>query len=239
MALEEKVTILVADDDPYVRQSLSIYLKREGYTVIYAEDGDAAVEQCLQQNPTLMLLDVMMPRRDGLEVCREVRKTMQLPIIMLSARDDEIDKLIGLELGADDYVTKPFSPREVVARIKAVLRRINYAEEPAAQAVPDLKLGSLVISPARRLVTLADEEISLTPKEFDILYMLGSNPGRVYSREQLLAGIWGYDFMGDTRAVDTHVKRIRSKISAAQGIVLRTVWGIGYCIDIKNETAEA
>ena len=219
--------ILVADDDPNVHQSLNAYFRREGYQMISAFDGNQALELARRQRPDIVILDIMMPVMDGMMVCRELRKDSNLPIIMLTAKGDEFDKLLGLELGADDYITKPFSPREVVARVKAVLRRMHEMkdEDKAARLV----VGNLDIDMNAFTVKLGGNPVPCTPKEIEILWTLASNPGMVFSREHLLQSIWGYDFLGDTRAVDSHIKRIRAKLCAeGNGWDIRTVWGVGY-----------
>ncbi|MDO4740005.1 MAG: response regulator transcription factor [Eubacteriales bacterium] len=226
--------ILIADDDPNVHQSLGAYFRREGYQAVSAYDGEEAVRVAKQQRPDLVLLDIMMPRMDGLDVCREIRKTSSLPIIMLSAKSEEFDKLLGLELGADDYITKPFSPREVIARIKAVLRRLNESKESAK--VTHLVVSNLEIDMNAYLVRLNGQNVPCTPKEIEILWTLAGNPGMVFSREHLLQSIWGYDFLGDTRAVDSHIKRIRAKLCSEQNPWdIKTVWGVGYRFEAEQK----
>ena len=225
--------ILVADDDPNVHQSLNAYFRREGYQMLSAYDGEQAVQCVRMQRPDMMILDIMMPGMDGLSVCREIRKTSNLPIIMLTAKGDEFDKLLGLEMGADDYITKPFSPREVLARVKAVLRRMHEMREDDKSA--HLVIANLEIDMNAFTVKLNGEQIPCTPKETEILWTLASNPGMVFSREHMLQSIWGYDFLGDTRAVDSHIKRIRAKLcSDANGWDIKTVWGVGYRFEITN-----
>ena len=223
--------ILVADDDVNVHQSLNAYFRREGYQMLSAYNGEEALAFVRKYRPDIMLLDIMMPKMDGLMVCREARKDSNVPIIMLSAKGDEFDKLLGLELGADDYITKPFSPREVVARIKAVLRRIHELTESSKGS--HLVAGNLDIDMSAFIVKLGDEVIPCTPKEIEILWTLAGNPGMVFSREHLLQSIWGYDFLGDTRAVDSHIKRIRAKLcKEGNGWDIKTVWGVGYRFEI-------
>ena len=201
--------ILVADDDGNVHQSLNAYFKREGYQMLSAYDGEEALAFVKKYRPDIVLLDIMMPKMDGLMVCREVRKESNIPIVMLTAKGEEFDKLLGLELGADDYITKPFSPREVLARVKAVLRRIHEMKEVGKSS--HLVAGNLDIDMSAFIVKLNGKIVPCTPKEIEILWTLASNPGLVFSREHLLQSIWGYDFLGDTRAVDSHIKRIRAK----------------------------
>ena len=226
--------ILVADDDVNVHQSLNAYFRREGYQMLSAYNGEEALAFVRKYRPDIMLLDIMMPKMDGLMVCREARKDSNVPIIMLSAKGDEFDKLLGLELGADDYITKPFSPREVVARIKAVLRRIQELTESSKGS--HLVAGNLDIDMSAFIVKLGDEVIPCTPKEIEILWTLAGNPGMVFSREHLLQSIWGYDFLGDTRAVDSHIKRIRAKLCRlGNNWDIKTVWGVGYRFEMEED----
>jgi DNA-binding response OmpR family regulator len=223
--------ILVADDDVNVHQSLNAYFKREGYQMLSAYDGEDALSFVRKYRPDIMLLDIMMPKMDGLIVCRETRKESNIPIIMLTAKGEEFDKLLGLELGADDYITKPFSPREVLARVKAVLRRIHEMKEVGKGS--HLVAGSLDIDMSAFIVKLNGKIVPCTPKEIEILWTLASNPGLVFSREHLLQSIWGYDFLGDTRAVDSHIKRIRAKLCVdGNDWDIKTVWGVGYRFEI-------
>ncbi|MBO4297890.1 MAG: response regulator transcription factor [Clostridia bacterium] len=223
--------ILIADDDVIVHQSLNTYFRREGYQTLAAYDGEQALELARESRPDMILLDIMMPKMDGLAVCREIRKTSSVPIIILTARCEELDKLIGLEIGADDYITKPFSPREVMARVKTVLRRMReFHEENRGRQVT---VGNLSVDMSAFTVRLDGEDVPCTPKEIEILWTLASNPGMVFSREHLLQSIWGYDFLGDTRAVDSHIKRIRAKLCKSGNTWdIRTVWGVGYRFEI-------
>jgi DNA-binding response OmpR family regulator len=225
--------VLIADDDVHVHQSLTTYFRREGYQTLSAYDGEDAVRQVRQSRPDMMLLDIMMPKMDGLVVCREVRKFSTLPIIMLTAKGEEFDKLLGLELGADDYITKPFSPREVLARGKAVLRRMYELKEEEKSR--HLVVSNLDIDMGAFIVKLSGQVVPCTPKEIEILWTLASNPGMVFSREHLLQSIWGYDFLGDTRAVDSHIKRIRAKLcQPGNPWDIKTVWGVGYRFEIAH-----
>ena len=225
--------VLIADDDANVHQSLNVYFRKEGYDVISAFDGEEAIEKAKSAHPDMIVLDIMMPKLDGLAVCREIRREMTTPIIMLTAKGEEIDKLLGLELGADDYITKPFSPREVLARIKAVLRRMHEMKEQDQSA--HLVVGNLDIDMGAFIVKLNNKVVPCTPKETEILWTLASNPGIVFSREHLLQSIWGYDFLGDTRAVDSHIKRIRAKLcQEGNGWDIKTVWGVGYRFEIEE-----
>ncbi len=230
--MSKTTRILICDDDPIVHQSLSLYLDHEDFLHDSAYDGKQALEMIKKEHYDLMLLDQMMPGMTGMEVCQAVRKDSQLPIIMLTARGEEIDRILGLEMGADDYIVKPFSPREVVSRIKAVLRRTCAAPDTAQEEkLTTLTFGSLEIQPERYSVKLAGQSIACTPREVELLYLLASHPGRVFDREQILSRIWGYDFFGDTRTVDTHIKRLRQKLSCdemGQKWDIITVYGVGY-----------
>ena len=227
------VKILVADDDRVVHESLGIYLKSEGYETVDVYDGKAAVDALANESGiALCVLDIMMPEMSGLDVCREIRKTSHVPVIILTAKGEEIDRILGLELGADDYIVKPFSPREVVARIKAVLRRTNEQQQAADDGC--INHQELSIDIKSYTVTLRGENIICTPKEIEILYMLASNPGQVFTREQLLNRVWGYDFAGETRTVDTHIKRIRAKLdNTGLNWSIKTIYGVGYKFEVE------
>ena len=218
-----KETILVVDDEQNIVELARLYLEQDGFKVIAAHTGKAALDRVKSDAPALMVLDLMLPEIDGWEVCRRVRANSDLPIIMLTARDEDIDKIVGLEIGADDYMTKPFNPRELVARVKAILRRSDRSSSPTKVH----RLGDLTIDPARREVTVAGQPIDLRTKEFDCLLCLVEHKGIVLSREKLLELAWGYDFAGQTRTVDVHVAHLRKKInhSTAQ---IETVTGVGY-----------
>lgn len=221
----DQVKILVVDDDPVVHEALSVYLKAEEYEVIDAYDGNEAME-LFTPDISLCILDIMLPKLSGLDVCKEIRKNSSVPIIMLSAKGEDVDRIIGLELGADDYVAKPFSSREVTARVKAVLRR---AVEQKAANERIVNIGGLYIDLGRYAVSLFDEPMVCTPKEIEIMYLLASNPGQVFSREQLLTRVWGYEYAGETRTVDTHIKRIRTKLDTpAFRYGIKTLYGVGY-----------
>ncbi|MFZ5590470.1 MAG: response regulator transcription factor [Bacillota bacterium] len=228
--------ILIADDEEKIRQLVKMYLQKEGFAVAEAADGTTALEMLQQDRFDLLILDIMLPGMDGWEICRRVRAQSDLPIIMLTARDDEIDRVLGLEMGADDYVTKPFSPRELVARVKAVLRRAR--SQPNSQTTGDdtkLQFGPLLIDPAGRTATAHGQPLQLTPREFELLYYLASHPGRAFNREQLLQSVWGYDYYGDSRTVDTHVGRLRDKLEQ-YGLagVIATVRGVGYKFEVAK-----
>ena len=224
--------VLICDDDPVVHESLGIYLDSEGYAHRSAYDGTQALEMKKTEKPDLIVLDLMMPGMSGIDVCRTIRQTDRVPIIMLTAKGEEIDRILGLELGADDYIVKPFSPREVLARIKAVLRR--FAEKTGDEDASIIRLPQLEISLDNYQVKAAGKVIPCTPKEVEILHMLCSNVGQVYSREQILSRVWGYDYFGDTRTVDAHIKRIRQKLPQDNvPWALKTVYGVGYRFEVN------
>ena len=218
--------ILIADDDHNVLELLSLYLVKEGYEVATASDGVEALEQVKDVEPDLLILDVMMPRLDGWDVCKTIRKESLVPIVMLTAKGEDYDRILGLELGADDYVVKPFHPVEVVARVKAILRRVNRGKVGAKT----LNFPGLVIDLDRHEVLVDGELVALTPKEFELLVYLAERPGWAYSREQILRDVWGYDFIGDGRTIDAHIKRLRQKLGTKRDRSWRisTVWGVGY-----------
>ncbi|MEG1547736.1 MAG: response regulator transcription factor [Clostridia bacterium] len=223
--------ILIADDDKIVHEALGIYLKAEGYETVDVYDGLAAVDS-INTDTALCVLDIMMPGMSGTEACKEIRKKSGIPIIMLTAKGEEIDRILGLELGADDYIVKPFSPREVVARIKAVLRRTNEQQQSVNSGT--VVHDELVIDIKSYTVTLRGQSVICTPKEIEILYMLSSNPGQVFTREQLLNKVWGYDFAGETRTVDTHIKRIRAKLdNTGLNWSIKTIYGVGYKFEVE------
>ena len=223
-------TILIADDEASIRDLARLYLEKEGFRVRTAEDGVAALDEVRRDPPALLILDLMMPRMDGWEVCRRVRAEGNLPILMLTARDQDIDKIVGLEMGADDYLTKPFNPRELVARVRAILRRAGAAT-PAERL---RRFGRVEIDPASREVTVDGEAIVLRAKEFDLLLSLAEHANQVLSREQLLDRVWGYEFYGQTRTVDVHVAHLRERL-AGSGLEIETVWGRGYKLAAREE----
>jgi DNA-binding response OmpR family regulator len=219
---------LIVDDDVNLRHTLGYAFRQEGFEVVTADDGDQALVSFRTSHPDLVILDVMLPSRDGFEVARALRRESDVPVIMLTARDSELDKVVGLEIGADDYLAKPFSTRELIARVRAMLRRTRRAEPARADA--RMEVDGLVLDGARHRVSLGDREIELKPKEFDLLAFFMGHPGQVFGREQLLASVWGYDFAGDSRTVDTHVKTLREKLadSADHPRWIETVRGVGY-----------
>jgi len=223
--------VLVVDDEDSVRELIELYLKKEGFEVLHARDGREALRLNGQHHPDLIILDLMLPGLDGWEVCRQLRGSHQVPIIMLTARTEEVDRIVGLELGADDYVVKPFSPRELVARVKAVLRRGSSAAEEAET----LTFRGLRVDRVQHRVEVNGEEVHLTPTEFRLLWCLASRPGRVFSRAELLDRIWGYDSESDARTVDVHIKRLRQKTQAGESrsFSITTVWGLGYKFETR------
>ena len=225
--------ILIVDDDANICELLRMYLNKDGFDTETAADGEQAIEIARRYNPDLILLDIMMPRLDGWQVCREVRKTSEVPIIMLTAKGEVFDKILGLELGADDYISKPFDTKEVVARIKAVLRRSG--ERNKKNAVKEVRFDKLIINLTNYELTVDGEQIDTPPKELELIYHLASNPNRVYTRDQLLDEVWGFDYYGDSRTVDVHVKRLREKLeNVSDKWSLKTVWGVGYKFETKG-----
>ncbi|MCD8175259.1 MAG: response regulator transcription factor [Phascolarctobacterium sp.] len=230
-----KQKIIIADDEEQIREILRIYFEKEGFEVIEAEDGAAAILKVQSEKPDIMLLDIMMPVLDGVEVCKQVRKISDLPIIMVTAKDEDDDRIAGLEIGADDYITKPFNSCEVVARMKAVLRR-SGTKEPKRK-VSRIDYDGLTIDMEAYQVTAFGHKMTFTAKEMELLWCLASNAGKVFSRNQLLETIWGYSYYGDTRTVDTHIKRIRQKLNIPEDSTwdITTIWGVGYKFELKGE----
>jgi DNA-binding response OmpR family regulator len=220
----ERGTILVVDDEPNIAELIELYLSREGYQVFTADSGEAALRVVAERRPRLVVLDIGLPDIDGLEVCRRLRQTSTIPVIFLTARDGEVDRVVGLELGADDYVTKPFSPPELVARVKAVLRR---ADPTATSEI--IQIADAAIDLGRREVRVRGEVIAFTTREFELLQFLAEHPGLALSRQQILDGVWGYDWFGDERTVDVHLAQIRKKLDGA--VRIDTVRGIGYRLE--------
>lgn len=243
----EKQKILIVDDDLNIAELISLYLTKECYETTIVQDGIAALESFKNNDYNLILLDLMLPGIDGYEVCREIRKTSNIPIIMLSAKGEIFDKVLGLELGADDYIIKPFDSKELVARVKAVLRRFNNTtpisvpvatpdapSQPVATDSNIVKYTDLIINLSDYTVTYLGNNIDMPPKELELFYFLASHPNQVFTREQLLDNIWGYEYIGDTRTVDVHIKRLREKIKDHEEWSLSTVWGIGYKFNVKK-----
>jgi DNA-binding response OmpR family regulator len=228
-------TVLVVEDESSIASFVALYLKNAGYSVRTAANGGEALAQVAASMPTLIVLDLMLPDIDGIEVCRRIRKSSDVPILMLTARDEDVDKIIGLEVGADDYLTKPFNPRELVARVKSILRRAGSERRQIESK--QLAHGDLTIDAGRREVRVGEEEIQLAPKEFDLLWELLDHRGLVLTRDQLLERVWGYTFAGDTRTVDVHVRQLRRKLGDASPIV--TVWGVGYKVTPAKDPVRA
>ena len=231
MAQYIKQKVLVVDDDENICELIRLYLENEGFDVKIANDGLKAIEIFKSTTPDLVVLDIMLPGADGWQVCREIRKISQIPIIMLSAKGETFDKVLGLELGADDYMVKPFEPKELTARVKAVLRRTSNTEKEAHEEVV---YPNLLVNKTTYTVKVNGTEVQMPPKELELLFLLSSNPNKVYTRDQLLEYIWGYDFFGDSRTVDVHIKRLREKVEdPSHSWQIKTVWGIGYKFEVK------
>lgn len=238
--MAEKQRVLIVDDDANIAELISLYLAKECYETKIVYDGEEALRAFPTFKPNIILLDLMLPGIDGYQVCRELRMTSQVPIIMLSAKGEVFDKVLGLELGADDYIIKPFDSKELVARVKAVLRRYNVAPAAASTpAVPEqqgefVEYPNLIVNLTNYSVIYQGRTVDMPPKELELLYFLASSPNQVFTREQLLDHIWGYEYIGDTRTVDVHIKRLREKIKDNEHWALSTVWGIGYKFEVKR-----
>ena len=226
--------ILVVDDDRNICELIRLYLEKEGFSVALAYDGQSALNLFKESTPSVVILDVMLPKMDGFQVCREIRRISNIPIIMLTAKGETFDKVLGLELGADDYMVKPFENKELVARIKAALRRYD----PKDDAVKEIVYPNLVINLSNYELKIAGNQVDIPPKELELLYFLATNPNKVFTREQLLETVWGFDYFGDSRTVDVHVKRLREKLERAgegQNWQLKTVWGVGYKFEVLDQ----
>lgn len=224
--------ILIVDDDENICELLNLYLKKDGFDTVIANDGRQAVECAEKYSPDLIMLDIMLPELDGWQVCREIRKKSEVPIIMLTAKGETFDKILGLELGADDYITKPFDTKEVIARIKAVLRRSSDNEKQ--NKTQEVRFDKLKINLTNYELVVDGKRIDTPPKELELIFHLASNPNRVYTRDQLLDEVWGFDYYGDSRTVDVHVKRLREKLEGVSDEwELKTVWGVGYKFEVK------
>jgi two-component system alkaline phosphatase synthesis response regulator PhoP len=227
--------VLIVEDEPSIASFVSLYLKNAGYAVKAVASGSEALAEVESEEPALVVLDLMLPDMDGIEVCRRIRQRRDIPILMLTARDEDVDKIIGLEVGADDYMTKPFNPRELVARVKSILRRSTPAR--ATSESVEIRHGDLHVDSGRREAHVGETEIQLAPKEFDLLWELLDHRGIVLTRDQLLERVWGYTFAGDTRTVDVHVRQLRRKLGDASPIV--TVWGVGYKVSPARDSVNA
>jgi DNA-binding response OmpR family regulator len=231
---------MIVDDDPNISELLRLYFDKDGFEVTACYDGLEAVDRFPQVNPDIVVLDLMLPGKDGYDVLRDIRRISSVPVIMLTARSDTLDKVVGLELGADDYVQKPFEPKELLARVKAVLRRTESPAEsrhsgPSQPAGEWVEYPGIRIDKSRYSVTVGGQQVDMPPKELELLYFLAAHPNRVFTREQLLENIWGFDFFGESRTVDVHIKRIREKIEDAashQNWQIKTVWGVGYKFEV-------
>lgn len=229
--------VLIVDDDPNISELLRLYFEKDGFSVANCLDGDLAYPAFLESSPDIVILDLMLPGRDGYDILRDIRKASIVPVIMLTARGDTLDKVVGLELGADDYVQKPFEPKELLARVKAVLRRFEASTDPerrdreSDEGNDRVEYPGLLVDKSRYTVLVNNVEIDMPPKELELLFFLAAHPNRVFTREQLLENVWGYDFYGESRTVDVHVKRIREKIDTSgshEAYQIKTVWGVGY-----------
>ncbi len=228
----KKIKIMIVDDDPNICELLRLYMEKEGYETVVAGDGRMAVDLFADNPVDLILLDIMLPKLDGWQVCRELRKTSQVPIIMITAKGEVFDRILGLELGADDYISKPFDTKEVVARVKAVLRRTVADDE---EEVKEVRYDKLIINLSNYELIVNGVQVDTPPKELELIYHLASNPNRVYTRDQLLDEVWGFDYYGDSRTVDVHVKRLREKLEGVSDEWnLKTVWGVGYKFEYKE-----
>lgn len=225
--------LLIADDNEGILDILSTYVTKEGFSPVIAHDGEETLKMFMEYKPLLILLDVMMPKKDGFTVCKDIRQSSTVPIIMITAKGEDGDRIMGLDIGADDYIVKPFSPGEVMARIRAILRRLDISEE---------QREGIIIHPGLRIniadyeVMINGQSINLTKKEIEILWLLASNPGKVFSRDNLLNSVWGYEYFGDARTVDTHIKRLRSKINIPESFSwdIKTIWSVGYKFEVKH-----
>lgn len=227
--------ILIADDNPDITDVLAMYAKKEDFEPIIATDGEEAIRLFQQCNPAVVLLDVMMPKEDGYEVCRKIRAKSDVPVILITARGEDFEKIMGLDIGADDYIVKPFSPSEVMARVRAVLRRMTKKEKEQ-ESENLLSISNLVINLEEYTLHIGDQKISLTKKEIETMWTLASNPNKVFTRDNLLDSLWGFDYFGDSRTVDSHIKRLRAKLDAVEHPAwsIKTIWGVGYKFEISE-----
>lgn len=227
--MESKSKILIVDDDENITELIALYLEKEGYATKSVNNGNDAIHVFKSFSPNLVILDLMLPGRDGFDVCKDIRQVSTIPIIMLTAKGETFDKILGLELGADDYMVKPFDTKELTARVKAVLRRFTPKRDQSKQII----MPNLAINLSNYTVVYNETKIEMPPKELELIYFLASNPNQVFTREQLLDRIWGYEYIGDTRTVDVHIKRIREKINESDAWGIKTVWGIGYKFEVN------
>ena len=223
--------VLIVDDDAHIAELIRLYIEKDGFSAEVASNGKEALKKFKEEAPAIVILDIMMPEMDGWQVCREIRRVSNIPIIMLTAKGETFDKVLGLELGADDYMVKPFEPKELVARVKAVLRRFETKD---SDAVKELVYPNLTINLSNYELKINGNITEIPPKELELLYFLAQNPNRVYTREQLLEEVWGFDYFGDSRTVDVHIKRLREKLEGVEGNwQLKTVWGVGYKFEVR------
>lgn len=228
--------ILIADDNHDITDILSTYSRMEGFEPVIAADGEEAFKLFNQYNPEVVLLDVMMPKEDGYEVCRKIRSKSNVPVILITARGEDFDKIMGLDIGADDYIVKPFSPREVMARVRAVMRRMTKTTDKDTALGNVVKVGNMMINLDEYTLHIGDKKISLTKKEIETMWTLATNPNKVFTRDNLLDSLWGFDYFGDSRTVDSHIKRLRAKLDAVEhpGWNIKTIWGVGYKFEIDG-----
>ncbi|MBB6713750.1 response regulator transcription factor [Clostridium gasigenes] len=228
------IKILIADDNKQITSILEEYSKSQGYAPIIALDGLEAITKFIEEKPDVVLLDVMMPKKDGFDVCRDIRKISNVPVIMVTARGEDFEKIMGLDIGADDYIVKPFSPSEVMARVRAILRRISRDDEKPLQT---FEFDNLKINLADYIISINNIDISLTKKEIEILWTLATNKNKVFSRDNLLSSLWGYDYLGDNRTVDSHIKRLRAKLDEFEHKTwdIKTIWGVGYKLEVLSD----
>ena len=231
--------VLIADDNQDITDILSSYVRKEGYEPLVAVDGNDAVEQFEKYNPSLILLDVMMPYKDGYQVCREIREKSDVPIILITARGEDFERIMGLDIGADDYIVKPFSPSEVMARVRAILRRIN--REGSVSDKNTLSISTLVINIEEYRLTINGKSVPLTKKEIETMWVLASNPNKVFTRDNLLDSLWGIDYFGDSRTVDSHIKRLRAKLDTVEHPEwrIKTIWGLGYKFELEEHSCNS
>ncbi len=228
--------ILIADDNEDITDILSAYAEKEGFTPVIASDGEEAFRLFEKHNPVIVLLDVMMPKEDGYEVCRKIRSRSNVPIILITARGEDFERIMGLDIGADDYIVKPFSPSEVMARVRAILRRMTKTDSPSSQSGDILTVSNLVINLDEYTIYINGQKISLTKKEIETMWTLASNPNKVFTRDNLLDSLWGFDYFGDSRTVDSHIKRLRAKLEKVEhpDWSIKTIWGVGYKFEIEG-----
>ena len=228
--------ILIADDNEDITDILSAYAEKEGFTPVIASDGEEAFRLFEKHNPAVVLLDVMMPKEDGYEVCRKIHSRSNVPIVLITARGEDFERIMGLDIGADDYIVKPFSPSEVMARVRAILRRMTKVDTPLTQSGDVLTIGNLIINLDEYTIYINNQKISLTKKEIETMWTLASNPNKVFTRDNLLDSLWGFDYFGDSRTVDSHIKRLRAKLDKVEHPEwsIKTIWGVGYKFEIEG-----